>query len=181
MAEPVIAVPAPGAALVRDATASDAAALAAIYNHFVAGTVVTFEEAAVDAAEMARRVAEVQSALWPWLVAVENGRVAGYAYAALWKRRSAYRRTAEVTVYLDPAATGRGLGSLLYGRLFPLLERRGVHAVVAGISLPNPASVALHERFGMHKVAHFEQVGFKLGTWIDVGYWQCILGENRAA
>lgn len=160
------------AATIRPAAAPDAGAVAAIYNHYVAETVVTFEEAPVPASEMARRIEEVLAASFPWLVAVEGARVLGYAYAAPWKRRSAYRLSAEVTVYLDPALTGRRLGSALYGRLFPLLAARGIHALIGGISLPNPASVALHERFGMHKVAHFEQVGFKFGRWIDVGYWQ---------
>ena len=78
----------------------------------------------------------------------------------------------EVTVYVAPGHAGRGIGSRLYGELFPILKTRGIHAVIGGIALPNEASVALHEKFGMRKVAHFEEVGFKFDRWIDVGYWQ---------
>jgi phosphinothricin acetyltransferase len=160
---------------VRAATAADAGAVAAIYNHYVTDTIVTFEEEPVPAAEMARRIAEIQAASFPWLVAAEGPEIAGYAYAAPWKRRSAYRHSAEITVYLARGRTGRGLGSKLYGELLPLLRPLGIHALIGGIALPNPASIALHEKFGLRKVAHFEAVGRKLGRWIDVGYWQRIL------
>lgn len=160
---------------IREATPSDAAAIAEIYNHYVDETVVTFEEEPVPAAEIARRIEEVRSASLPWLVAEEGQGVAGYAYATRWRTRSGYRFSAEVTVYLAPGHAGRGIGSKLYEQLFPLLQARGVHAVMGGIALPNEASVALHEKLGMRKVAHFEQVGFKFGRWIDVGYWQLIL------
>lgn len=157
---------------VRTAAPSDAAAVAAIYNHYIAQTVVTFEEAPVSADEMARRISEVLSSSLPWLVAVTGTQVLGYAYATPWRPRSGYRYSAEITVYLDPEQSGRGIGSRLYGDLFPLLQTRGIHAVIGGIALPNDASVALHEKFGLRKVAHFEQVGFKFDRWIDVGYWE---------
>lgn len=160
---------------VRDAGVADAAAIAGIYNHYVVETVVTFEETAVEAAEMARRVADVQGANLPWLVATMGERVAGYAYASLWRARSAYRFSAEITVYVDHAMGRHGIGSALYAELFERLKARGAHAVMGGITLPNEASVALHERFGMTKVAHFAEVGFKFGEWRDVGYWQRVL------
>jgi phosphinothricin acetyltransferase len=160
---------------VRPATAADGDALATIYNHYIRETIVTFEEEPLRGAEMARRVAEVHEGSLPWLVAEETGRVLGYAYARQWQVRSAYRFSNEITVYLDREHTGRGLGTKLYERLFPELEARGVHAVIGGISLPNEASVAIHERFGLRKAAHFAEVGFKLGRWIDVGYWQRML------
>ena len=124
---------------------------------------------------MARRIGDVQFASLPWLVAEEQRQVAGYAYAAPWKTRSAYRFSVEITVYLAPANVGRGIGSLLYRHLFGTLQTLGVHAVIGGIALPNPASVALHEKFGLEKVAYFPQVGFKFNRWIDVGYWERIL------
>jgi phosphinothricin acetyltransferase len=161
---------------VRPAEPADAGALAAIYNPYVAETVVTFEEVPVAAAEMARRVENVRASGLPWLVAENDGRVVGYAYATPWRPRSGYRFSVEVTVYVAPDMGGRGIGSRLYGELLPRLAERGAHAVIGGIALPNAASVALHERFGMRKVAHFEQVGFKLGRWVDVGYWQLLLG-----
>jgi L-amino acid N-acyltransferase YncA len=157
---------------IRDAVAADAPAIATIYNHYVAETVVTFEEDRVTASEMARRLADVHAASLPWLVAEQGGEIAGYAYATRWKTRSGYRFSVEITVYLAPAATRRGVGSRLYAELFSRLQQRGIHAVIGGIALPNDASIALHEKFGLRKVAHFEEVGFKLGRWIDVGYWQ---------
>jgi L-amino acid N-acyltransferase YncA len=158
--------------MIRAATPADAESVARIYNHYVTDSVVTFEEEAVSPTAMARRIEGVRSASLPWLVAELGGRVVGYAYANRWKARSAYRFSAEITVYLDPAHAGRGIGSRLYGRMLPILQDLGMHAVIGGIALPNPASVALHEKFGMQKVAHFREVGFKLDRWIDVGYWQ---------
>jgi len=161
--------------IVRPATTADAAALARIYNHFIAHTIVTFEEEPVTAGEMARRVDEVQAASLPWLVAEAGAVVAGYAYASKWRVRRAYRFSAEVTVYLAPDQGGRGLGTALYTRLLDDLRARGVHAVLGGIALPNDASIALHEKLGFRKVAHFQQTGFKFDRWIDVGYWERLL------
>ena len=157
---------------IREATPRDAEGIAAIYNHYVTQTVVTFEVEPVSAADIAGRIEDVRSASLPWLVAEEAGCVVGYAYATKWMTRSAYRFSAEVTVYLASTDAGRGIGSNLYARLFPILQARGIHAVMGGIAMPNEASVALHEKFGMRKVAHFQEVGFKLDRWVDVGYWQ---------
>ena len=156
---------------IRPATREDAAAICAIYNHYVATSEATFDEALVAVDDMARRVATVTAA-WPWLVAEDDGAVVGYAYASQWKPRTGYRHTAESTVYLDPAVFGRGTGSALYASLFEALRACGVHCVIAGIALPNPASLSLHEKFGFRKVAHFSECGTKFGRWIDVGYWQ---------
>jgi phosphinothricin acetyltransferase len=161
--------------MIRAATSADADAIAGIYNHYITHTIVTFEEEVLAAAEIARRMEEVSTASLPWLVAEQDGRVVGYAYASRWRSRIGYRFATEITVYLDPALPGRGIGSSLYGRLLPLLQERGLHAVIGGIALPNPASVALHEKFGLEKVAHFKEVGFKFDRWIDVGYWQRVL------
>lgn len=160
---------------IRGATPLDAAAIAAIYNHYVRETVVTFEEEPVTAAEMVRRIAEVESASLPWLLAQLGRDAVGYACATPWKPRSSYRFSAEITVYLAPGHAGHGIGSKLYGKLFPMLQDRNVHAVMGGIALPNEASVALHEKFGMRKVAQFAEVGFKFNRWIDVGYWQRVM------
>ncbi|HEX9166725.1 MAG TPA: arsinothricin resistance N-acetyltransferase ArsN1 family B [Gemmatimonadales bacterium] len=168
-----------GTIVIRAAAAEDAEAIAAIYNHYVLETIVTFEEEPVAPAEMARRIAEVQAAALPWLVAEEVGRVVGYAYATPWRSRIGYRFSVEVTVYTAPGQAGRGIGSRLYEALFPLLEARGIHAAMGGIALPNDASIALHEKFGFEKVAHFREPGIKFGRWIDVGYWQRVLGPPR--
>ena len=163
--------------MIRDALPADASALVRIYNHFIRETVVTFEEVEITAADMAGRMAEVAAAQLPWLVWDEAGRILGYCYAAKWKARSAYRFSVEVTVYLDHAATGRGLGKLLYTALLAELRPRKVHAVIGGVALPNAASVALHESLGFKPVAHFKETGFKFGRWIDVGYWELVLGS----
>jgi L-amino acid N-acyltransferase YncA len=157
---------------VRAAGLEDAEAVAAIYNHYVTQTAVTFEEEAVSPSEIARRIGEVQAASLPWLVAARDGLTVGYAYATRWRSRHAYRFSAEVTVYVHPNHGARGIGSALYEQLLAEVRDRGIHAAMGGIALPNDASVRLHEKFGFKKVAHFEAVGFKFSRWIDVGYWQ---------
>ena len=157
--------------MIRSALATDAQAMADIYNPFILGTTITFEEEAVTPQEMASRIMAVMSAL-PWLVIEVQGRVVGYAYATPWKTRSAYRRTVESAIYVDPSQAGQGLGTRLYGALLGELQQLGVHAVLGGIALPNEASVALHERLGFEKVGQLKQVGWKLQRWVDVGYWE---------
>lgn len=156
----------------RTVAADDATVIAAIYNHYVRETVVTFEEDEVAPADIAARMASVEQAGLPWIVAADAGRVLGYACAGPWRPRSAYRFTTETTVYLAPDATGRGIGSALYAELLARLEARGLHAAIGGIALPNAASVALHEKFGFRQAGILPEVGYKFGRWIDVGYWQ---------
>jgi len=160
--------------VIRDATPADAPGIAEIYNHYIVNTVVTFEEVVVSAEEMGRRVGAVTER-FPWLVLEAEGRVAGYAYASAWHARAAYRHSVEATVYLAKDCVGRGLGSTLYRALLDRLPTLGVHTVIGGIALPNEASVAIHEKFGFEKAAHYRQVGRKFDRWIDVGYWQLIL------
>jgi phosphinothricin acetyltransferase len=157
---------------VRAATALDAARLCAIYNHYVTTTTVSFEEEPVAPADMARRIDDVAAAGLPWLVLEADGVLVGYAYATKWRVRAAYRSSVESTIYLDPAHTGRGHGRLLYGALLAALRDRGLHVVIGGIAQPNAGSVALHERLGFRKVAHFAEIGMKFGRWVDVGYWE---------
>jgi len=161
--------------MLRAATIADAAGIAAIYNHYVLATIITFEEEAVTEAEMAQRLREVQQAGLPWLVWEESGRVVGYAYAGKWKARSAYRHTVESSLYLDKDWVGRGIGTELYVALLAELRTRKIHSVIGGIALPNAASVAISEKLGFRKIGHFEQVGWKFNRWIDVGYWELIL------
>jgi phosphinothricin acetyltransferase len=160
---------------IRSAMPKDAGPIAEIYNHHVANTIVTFDEDPVSSSEMARRLDEAQSGGWPWLVACEGESVVGYAYGAAWRPRPGYRFSAEVTVYVAPGQEGRGIGSRLYHELIPRLQSHGAHSLMGGIALPNDASVALHEKFGFKKVAHFEDAGIKFDRWIDVGYWQRLL------
>ena len=161
--------------MIRPSTSADAAHLARIYNHYVTNTPVTFEEQVLAPEEMLSRMHAVTSKGLPWLVSERLGEPDGYAYVSMWRDRSAYRFTVESTVYVAPEALGSGVGAELYAALFDALCGTDVHAVIAAIALPNPASVALHERFGFRKVAHLAEVGFKHGEWIDVGYWQRLL------
>ena len=158
--------------MIRAATTDDAAAIVAIYNHYVLHTTISFETEAVSSAQMAQRIADVQAAGLPWLVLEQDGVLLGWAYATRWRVRHAYRFAVEVSVYLHPEAGGHGYGFALYQQLFAQLQALGIHCVIGGIALPNPASVALHEKMGMRQVAHFQEVGFKQDRWLDVGYWQ---------
>jgi phosphinothricin acetyltransferase len=160
--------------MIRTCEARDAAAIAGIYNYYVRETVITFEEASVSADEMTRRIAAV-GAKFPWLVAEHDGGVVGWAYATEWRPRSAYRFSVETTVYVAESHHGRGIGAALYRALIEALRQRKLHSAVGGIALPNPASVALHEKLGFRKIAHFAEVGRKLDRWVDVGYWQLLL------
>lgn len=167
---------------IRDATVADADAIASIYNHYVLTTSISFEEAAVSAIDMAGRIADLQAAGLPWMVAEVDGAVAGYAYASKWRVRHAYRFSAESSVYLAPASAGRGIGTALYRVLLDRLREDGYHLAIGGIALPNDASIALHEKLGFEKVAHFKEVGFKFDRWTDVGYWQLNLApETKSA
>jgi phosphinothricin acetyltransferase len=167
-----------GTVLIRAARLRDAAAIAAIYNHYVRETIVTFEEKPVNVAEMRVRIGLIESLGLPWIVAESGGAVLGYAYANKWKERVAYRHSAETTVYLRTDSTRRGIGRSLYVRLVADLRALGYHAIIGGIALPNAASIGLHEAMGFRKVAHFEQVGRKFDRWIDVGYWQLALSSQ---
>ena len=161
--------------MIRSATETDAAAIAAIYNYYIEHTIVTFEEEIVDAAEMANRIRDTLAADLPWIVVEQADRVVGYGYLSKWKSRCSYRYSVEASVYLDQAATKRGYGSQIYQSLIDSAKQLKMHAVIGGVSLPNPGSQRLHEKLGFEKIAHFREVGFKFDQWIDVGYWEKIL------
>jgi L-amino acid N-acyltransferase YncA len=149
----------------------DAVACADIYCPFVVDGAVSFEETAPDGAEFARRI-EATSARYPWLVADVDGHVAGYAYASGYRERAAYRWAAEAAVYVAGGHRRQGIGRRLYGALFELLARQGLRMVCAGVTLPNDASVALHEACGFQPIGVYRRIGFKQGRWWDVGWWQ---------
>jgi L-amino acid N-acyltransferase YncA len=156
--------------MVRSAAPEDAGAIARIYNHYVLNTWVTFEEETVSSDQMRTRIVETL-ATYPWLVYEQEGQIEGYAYASRWHARRSYRRSVETTVYLDHTKLGGGRGSMLYVELIRILKQRGFHTAIGGIALPNAGSVALHERLGFQKAAHYKEVGWKFEQWIDVGYW----------
>lgn len=163
---------------IRSASIHDAKDIANIYNYYVSHSIATFEEELVSTEQIQHRIKQVNVNNLPWLVAVQicqisgKEKVVGYAYASKWKDRPAYRFSVEVSVYLSPNCQAQGLGSNLYAALFSSLKVCNVHTLIAGISLPNQASIALHEKFGFVQTALFEQVGFKFEQWIDVGYWK---------
>ncbi len=157
---------------IRSASETDAAELARIYNYYIDNTCVTFETEAIDKVEMAQRIADTARIPLPWLVAEEQGRILGYAYATKWKGRCAYRFSVESTIYLDTGETGKGTGRKLYAALIESIRAHSMRSVIGGIALPNEASIRLHESLGFRKVGHFERVGFKQDRWVDVGYWQ---------
>lgn len=160
--------------MIRPVQLSDAEQICTIYNEYVQNSKSTFEEAIVTADEMTSRIQEITKS-YPWLVYEMEGNVIGYTYAAKWKERSAYRYTVETGIYLDSNHLGKGVGSRLKGAMIEELREQSFHSVISGIALPNPASVAMCEKFGFKKIAHFKEVGFKLDKWVDVGYWQLIL------
>jgi len=160
--------------MIRQVKESDSDALCRIYNKYILDTTITFEETPLQAGEMADRIKTITQT-YPWLVYEENGRVVGYTYAGKWKERTAYRYSVETGIYIDSDCFGKGIGTILKGELLKLLKEKSIHSVICGIALPNPASIALCEKFGFKKVAHLEEVGFKLGKWVDVSYWELIL------
>lgn len=157
---------------IRAATSDDAAALAGIYAPFVRGSHISFETDPPDASEMRARMA-AGDGLYPWLAAeAESGEIAGYAYAARFRPREAYRFAVETSVYLRAGAGGQGLGKRLYAELLAILEMQGFSQAVAAIALPNDPSVRLHEKLGYRPAGTYRRVGYKLGRWWDVGLWQ---------
>jgi len=163
--------------LIRSADPTgDAAACAAIYAPFVNSSPVSFEDAAPGERELANRIADYTRS-YPWLVAELDGAVAGFAYGAEHRTRAGYRWAVDVSVYVDPGAHRRGVGRALYGALLPMVREQGFHMACAGITLPNPASVALHESFGFEPVGVYRAIGWKAGAWRDVGWWQLQLIE----
>jgi phosphinothricin acetyltransferase len=162
-----------GGTTVRPATEDDLPALTRIYNHYVEHTVATFD---VEPFTVAARQ--------PWfehyagtgphrlLVAQVDSQVAGYATSGPFRLKPAYARTVETTVYLDPTATGRGVGSLLYAELLDLVTADGMHRAYAGVALPNDASEALHRRLGFRDVGTFTEVGRKQDRWVDVRWYE---------
>lgn len=164
-------------AKIRLASDSDAAGIVSIYGPYVEKTRISFEEAAPDAPEIARRMA---SPMHPWLVLEDDGLILGYASTSPMRDRAAYRWSVETGIYLAPEAQGRGLGRKLLATHLHLLERQGFVTIVAGIALPNEASAALHEKLGFTLSGVERGVGYKFGEWVDVGRWQRDLAPRAA-
>ena len=158
---------------IRPAAPDDARAVLGVYTPYVVDTAVSFEEQPTSEREMAYRITRSHA----WIVGEDASGVCGYAYAAPFHPRPAYRWSVEVSIYLSPRAQGRGLGRALLTELLEQLRSRSFVNAFAGVTLPNPRSIALFESFGFVKIAHQNKVGFKLGAWHDVGWWQLELQE----
>jgi L-amino acid N-acyltransferase YncA len=167
---------------VRDATEQDAAACAALYAPYVADTVITFETESPTTTRMAERIAAARRT-HAWLVLEDDGRVVGYAYGGPYKSRAAYRWSCEVSVYLEEGRRRTGAGRALYEALFERLAERGFRTAVAGMTLPNDASEGLHRAMGFEPIGTYRRIGWKHGSWHDVGWVQRALatGDDRPA
>ena len=161
--------------MIRPVRETDAPAVSGIYQHYIEDTAITFEETPVESAEMAARIRAI-SAAYPYLVWEGPEGVEGYAYANKWKERASYRFSVELSIYLRKGSEGKGIGTALMEKLLGELQKTSIHAVVSWITLPNDRSVALHEKFGFEKIAHFKEIGWKFGQWQDVGCWALVLG-----
>jgi phosphinothricin acetyltransferase len=164
---------------IRFAEPGDAAAIRAIYAPNVESSAISFELQPPTVEEMAARMAKISSQ-YPWLVCEIDGVVAGYVYACQHRERAAYRWAVDVTVYVDAAHHRRGVGRALYTTLVELLRQQGYFKAYAGITLPNPGSVGVHEAAGFGPVAVYPNVGYKMGQWRDVGWWQLQLRPETA-
>jgi phosphinothricin acetyltransferase len=165
---------------IRSVDPSDAEEIARIYNHYIANSHATFELELLEAHDIEVRINEALEGNFPYLVWEADGHIFGYAYGRQFRPRPAYKRSIETSVYVEQGGEGKGIGTSLYKALLTEIRDRDFHTIIAGISLPNDASVRLHEKFGFEKVAHFCEVGFKFDRWIDVGYWQLFLDRTAA-
>jgi L-amino acid N-acyltransferase YncA len=161
----------------RAAERRDSGDIAGIYAPIVRETAISFETDPPSPETMAARI-EHTLKLYPWLVAVHADKVLGYSYAGEHRPRAAYRWSVDVTVYIAASARGRGIGRKLYGALTGIVRAQGFRSAFAGITLPNNASIGLHEAAGFEALGIYKNVGFKLGEWRDVGWWRLALTEN---
>ena len=160
--------------MIREVKIEDAKQLVDIYNYYVLNTVVTFDDVPFLVEAFEEKITTISSN-YPFIVFEENNKILGYAYTNKWREKPAYKHTVEVTIYLSSNAVGKQIGSKLYTELLNQLKNHNYHVIVGGLTLPNEASVKLHEKFGFKQVAHFKEVGHKFNTWLDVGFWQLTL------
>ena len=165
--------------LIRLATEHDAGQLQAIYAPNVRDTAISFELVPPTVDEMRQRIRKTLEQL-PWVVCEHQGEVLGYAYASVHRDRAAYQWSVDVSVYIHPPSRRSGVGRAVYSSLLKLLEIQGFYNAYAGITLPNAASVGLHEAMGFQPVGVYRAVGYKLGVWHDVGWWQLALRERSS-
>ena len=165
---------------IREATGDDAAAIAAIYEHYVLHSPATFETVPPGSAEMRNRIERVTE-MYPWLVAEGPNGIEGYAYASRHRERPAYQWAVDASAYVAHGSHRRGFGRRLYTELFEIVRLQGFTNVFAGITMPNDASVGLHQAMGFELVGIYRQIGYKLGAWHDTSWWQLRLSRDEAA
>lgn len=161
--------------MIRNVRLSDAHRIVEIYNPYIKNTLITFEEEVVSEQDMAERIKKITDKRFPFVVYEENGRVVGYAYLNNWRSRSAYDITLETSIYIDPTSQSKGLGAALYSTLISKAREMGIHSLIGVISLPNPVSQKLHQKFHFEIVGNFRESGLKFGRLVDVEFWQLIL------
>jgi len=157
--------------MIRKVELKDAEEIVKIYNHYILNTVVTFEEEALTKADMEERIKEKTKSN-PWIVFEEEGHILGYAYLGTFRERSAFRHTKESSIYLDKGVVGKGIGGKLYKELIKLAKDYKVNVIIGVITLPNPASIVLHNKLEFERIGSFNEVGFKQDKWLDVDFWQ---------
>jgi len=160
--------------MIRSVTLNDAKHIVDIYNYYVLNSIVTFDEIPFTENDFNQRIESISST-YPFIVFEENNTILGYAYANMFRQKPAYNKTVETTIYLKHDAQGKHIGTKLYTELLKQLKQQNYHAIIGGLTLPNEASVRLHEKLGFKQVAHFKEVGFKFEEWLDVGFWELIL------
>ncbi|MGC1205996.1 MAG: N-acetyltransferase family protein, partial [Flavobacteriaceae bacterium] len=157
--------------MIRDVTIKDAKDLVNIYNYYVVNSIVTLDLIPFSILDFEEKINAI-SKDFPFIVFEVQNEVLGYAYANTFRTKPAYKNTVELTVYLKHTELGKQIGKKLYSELLQQLKIQNYHVVIGGLTLPNAASVKLHETFGFEKVAHFKEVGYKFDKWHDVGFWQ---------
>ena len=160
--------------MIRSVRISDAKDIIDIYNYYILNTNVTFEEEELTIKDMEDRIRE-KTKSHPWIVYEDDNKVIGYAYLSQWHNKAAYKFSNEASIYLDINSRGKKIGIKLYEELLRLAKEYNIHTIVAGITIPNEASIGIHEKLGFEKIAEFKEIGFKNNQWLDVGYWQKVL------
>lgn len=164
---------------IRKATLDDACAICNIYNYYIENTAITFETTPLSESGMKQRIKDVIDSGYSFYVGEAGGKIIGYYYTHRWNNRCAYATTVEDSIYLDKDETGKGYGSQLFEHLLAHIDKNITHVLIAGICIPNEASVRLHEKFGFKQISHMKEIGRKFGQWRDVGHWQLIIPDKK--
>lgn len=160
--------------MIRPTRIEDLEAIKEIYNYYIENSVITFDQEPWTMEDAIHKMEILEQGDYPFICCYDKGELVGYYYLSSWNFRSAYSTTAEVTIYIKPDKIGQGYGKKMMRHMMEESQRRGFHSLIAAITIPNDASIALHEQFGFKEVSLFREVGYKAGIWCDVGHWQWI-------